>query len=380
MASADNNDPRIRVLLIEDDEVDARAVRRMLAEMPEVPIDLVHAESLDAGVAEIDNPADFDIVLLDLGLPECRGLPTLDKFREAVPDTPVVVLTAADDRDLGIAALQHGAQDYLIKGKVEAELMTRAMTYAIERHRLDVESKRLMIELKRSNAELEQFAYVASHDLMAPLRAVIGYCQLLERRCREELSNESQEWIDVIVESAKQMQVLIEDLLALSRVQREDKPEQVVDLGSIYDQVLVSLGAEIDDSAAAVTRDELPAVTANVTQMTQLLQNLIGNAIKFRGAAAPVVHVSAERNGSSWIFSVRDNGIGIDEKFSERVFEVFKRLHSQDAYPGTGIGLALCKKIVEVHGGRIWIESNVDEGSVFYFTLPKSRIAESAGA
>lgn len=376
MAPEDVTVPRIRVLIIEDDEVDARAVKRMLAEIPEVPVHLVHAESLEEGVAETKKSPAFDVVLLDLGLPESRGLPTLDKFRDATDDLPIVVLTSADDRQLGIQALQHGAQDYLTKGKVEAELMTRAMTYAIERHQLHRESERLLGELTRSNAELEQFAYVASHDLMAPLRAVGGYCQLLERRCRDELSQESQQWMEVIVDSAKQMQVLIEDLLALSRVQRRDKPEDVVELTSVYNQVLVSLAAEIEETSATVTCDDLPAVKANPTQMMQLLQNLVGNAVKFRGDKAPIVHVSAEQKSGEWVFSVRDNGIGIEEKYMDRVFEVFKRLHTQDAYPGTGIGLALCKKIVEVHGGRIWIESKMDEGSLFSFTIPSDRVTE----
>lgn len=225
-------------------------------------------------------------------------------------------------------------------------------------------------ELARSNTELEHFAYIASHDLQEPLRMVASYVQLLARRYKGKLDAEADEFIGFAVDGATRMQALINALLAYSRIGTKGKPFEVVDCEKIIAVALKDLQLALEESKAVVTHDPLPTVAGDGTQLRQLFQNLIANAIKFRGVESPKIYLSAERKGGEWIVSCRDNGIGIDSQFSERIFVIFQRLHSKEEYPGTGIGLALCKKIVERHGGRIWVESEVGKGSTFRFTIP----------
>ncbi len=225
-------------------------------------------------------------------------------------------------------------------------------------------------ELARSNAELEQFAYVSSHDLQEPLRMIGSYLQLLEKKYQGQLDDKADKYINFAVDGAARMQNIINDLLAFSRVTTRGKELEITNVESIFNQVLINLEVSIKENTAIITHDPLPKVMADDTQLTQVFQNLISNAIKFRGEDNPKIHIAAVRESNQWLFSVQDNGIGIDPKHKERIFEVFKRLHKRRDYPGTGIGLAICKKIIERHGGNIWVESELGHGSVFYFTLP----------
>ena len=234
--------------------------------------------------------------------------------------------------------------------------------------------------LERSNRDLEQFAYVASHDLQEPLLMVSSYTQLLARRYKGQLDADADDFIAFAVEGANRMQRLINDLLTWSRLTTRGKPLEPTDCSSALGQARVNLSAAIAESNALVTNDDLPTVMADEAQLARLFQNLIDNAIKFRGQEPPRVHVSAERlplpqagegrGGGEWIFSVRDNGLGIEPQYHERIFVIFQQLHGKEKYPGTGIGLAICKRIVERHGGRMWVESELGEGSTFYFTIP----------
>jgi signal transduction histidine kinase/CHASE3 domain sensor protein len=242
-----------------------------------------------------------------------------------------------------------------------------------ERKRVEAALAQHVRELARSNAELEQFAYVASHDLQEPLRMVASYTQLLARRYRGRLDADADEFIDFAVDGASRMQNLIEDLLSFSRVGTRGRPFEQVSGELVLDQALSQLRVTIEENGAEVTHGPLPSVVGDASQLTQLLQNLIGNAIKFRGREPPRVHVSARPEGQDWVFSVQDNGIGIDPQFRERIFVIFQRLHSRSRYPGTGIGLAICKKIAERHGGRIWVESKPGQGATFLFTLPQKQ-------
>ena len=235
------------------------------------------------------------------------------------------------------------------------------------------ERKLIEEELIRSNAELEQFAYIASHDLQEPLRAVAGMVQLLQKRYEGQLDERADEYIKHAVDAAARMQSLIQALLSYSRAQRDNQPMEQVDAGTSLQLALKNLDTSIRDNHAVITADALPRVHANPAQLTQLFQNLIGNAIKFRRDVEPQIHISATKLTDAWQFSVRDNGIGIEPQYFERIFMIFQRLHTQREFSGTGIGLALCKKIIERHGGRIWVESEPEHGSVFHFTLPLRR-------
>ncbi len=232
------------------------------------------------------------------------------------------------------------------------------------------EQKRVEGELKCSNAELEQFAYVASHDLQEPLRMVASYTQLLAKRYHDKLDADADEFIAYAVDGANRMQALLNGLLDYSRVGTHRKPFKWTFCEAVFDQAVANMKVAIEHSGAAVNHDPLPTVMAEEGQLVQLVQNLIGNAVKFRSKEPPRIHISAEKKDNEWVFCVKDNGIGIDPQYAERIFVIFQRLHTKEEYDGTGMGLAICRKIVERHGGRIWVKSQPEEGSTFYFTIP----------
>ena len=244
----------------------------------------------------------------------------------------------------------------------------RALDHELKRHIEEI--KHANAELERSNKELEQFAYVASHDLQEPLRVISGYTQLLQRRYREQLDGNAVEYIEFAVDGAKRMQNLINDLLTFSRVSLRAKAFTPVNLADVLRIASANLRTALDESHGVVESVPLPEVSGDKTQLVQLFQNLIGNSLKFRREGiAPKIKIEAQKRGDFWEFSISDNGIGIPPQYAEKIFVIFQRLHNRDMYPGTGIGLALCKKIVERHGGEIWLDQQIQEGACFRFTL-----------
>jgi len=239
-----------------------------------------------------------------------------------------------------------------------------------ERKQAEEGLEQSMAELARSNAELEQFGYVVSHDLQEPLRMVSSYLQLIARRYQDRLDGEANEFIAFAVDGATRMKKMITDLLAYSRVGKQKEGIAPIACETALNEARANLEAPITESSAEVSHDPLPTVVGNAHLLVHLFQNLIGNAIKFHGKEPPRIHVSATPDEQGWLFSVRDNGIGLKQEDADRIFLVFQRLHTRDEYPGTGIGLAICKKIVENHGGRIWVESEPGKGAAFHFTLP----------
>lgn len=254
-------------------------------------------------------------------------------------------------------------------GEIKAALELRKAIVNIVLRQAD-ELALLAQDLERSNAELKKFAYVASHDLQEPLNQVANYVQLLEMRYGEELDEDAKEFISFAVEGVSLMQTLIDDVLAYSKVDKQAIEFQPTEVEVALERALTNLRKRISETGATITHDKLPNIMADGTQLMQLFQNLIGNAIKFRSDQPPVIHVGALRLEDEWLFSVQDNGMGLDPQFSDRIFVIFQRLHTRDEYPGTGMGLAICKKIVESHRGRIWVESQISEGATFYFTIP----------
>ena len=313
------------------------------------------SEVVGKPIVEFILPADRDLV---------RGRALARQRGEEVPD---IYEYRALRSDGGVRNVQVVAVAITYENLPSNAIILRDITRRVRAEDLlDVRAK----ELERSNRDLEQFAYIASHDLQEPLRMVSSYVQLLARRYEDKLDKDADEFIDFTVDGVTRMQTLIDDLLAYSRIGTDDRPHTPVDCETVFTQVERTFEGIIAECAANVTRGRLPTIMGDATQITQLLQNLLGNAIKFRGDAAPRVHVSADRNGDLWRFSFQDNGIGIPPQHQQRIFEPFQRLHGRSEYPGTGIGLAICSKIAEQHEGRIWVESQAGTGTTVYFTLP----------
>ncbi len=276
---------------------------------------------------------------------------------------------AADDRYEGVGIKKDGTKVILETSNKVTEYEGKPSFSIIIR---DISERKEMEEaLARSNEDLKEFAYMASHDLQEPLRMVSSYVQLLGRRYKGKLDADADEFIGYAVEGAYRMQKLINDLLAYSRIGTQGKDFKPTDCEAVFEQAVYNLQTAVEESGTVVTHDALPTVTADATQLVQVFQNLIGNAIKFRSKELPRVHISAERRRNEWLFFVRDNGIGIDPQYHDRIFAMFQRLHGQGEYTGTGIGLTICRRIVERHGGRIWVESESGKGATFYFTIPE---------
>ena len=399
----------IKILLFEDNPGDAGLIEEMVNDSANYSYELKIAETMEEGMdlLKVDS---YNLILLDLGLPDSDGINTFLNVQRENSAVPIIILTGLNNDNIGVEAVKMGAQDYLTKGSVDPDLLERSIKYSIERNKVQLElqkyrdnleekvekrteeldkaNKRLKIEiedhkkteiklekylaeLKRSNKELQQFAYVASHDLQEPLRMVASFTQLLEKKYKGQLDSDADEFIKYAVDGAQRMQLLINDLLAYSRVSTRGEEFQLVDLDKAFNESLQNLKMSIDENEAKITIDPLPTIVADQIQIIQLFQNLVGNAIKFRGDETPEIHMAAEEGEDEWIFRVIDNGIGIDSQHSQRIFRVFQRLHERDKYPGTGIGLSICEKIVERHGGYIWVDSKPGNGSAFCFTISK---------
>jgi len=301
--------------------------------------------------------------------------------------TPIIFISAVNASETYVReGYALGAVDYIytpnpevLRAKVKVFVELSQKTEEVTRQaaairQLNAELEQRVAErtaaLQRSNEALQQFAYVASHDLQEPLRTIATYVKLLAQRYQGKLDTQAEEFIGFTVDGAERMQQLIQGLLAYSRVESKELLRTSVDCEHVLTCTLHDLQQAITESGAEITHDPLPTIEAEAKQLGLVLQNLLGNAIKFRSHEPPRIHVSAKQNEQYWRFAVRDNGIGLDPQHIERIFNIFQRLHTRQEYPGTGIGLAICKKIVERHGGQIWVESVPGEGATFCFTLP----------
>jgi signal transduction histidine kinase len=368
-----NQPTPLRVLVVEDVPADAQME---IAELRRSGYD-VSADIVDTSdrLRESLSRHIYDAILADYRLPQFRGMETLDILAQKGLSTPLILVTGALSPETAVECVKQGATDYVLKDNLAR--LPVCVKRALEETRLRQERSRAqqqlaekVEELARSNSDLEQFAYIASHDLQEPLRMVASYTQLLAERYRGQLDEAADRYIGYAVEGATRMQALLEDLLAFSRIGRDGAGHAAADANQALAEALENLALPIKQNAVTVTRSSLPTVLCDRFQLVQLFQNLIGNAIKFRGQEAPQVAISAQRLGQVSQFTVADNGIGIAPEHRDFIFKIFHRLHTRAEYPGNGMGLAICKKIVERHGGRIWVESELGRGSTFQFTFP----------
>jgi len=369
----------LRVLHVEDNELDAELVAQALRNGGfSFSVVVVQTETGFERQLRLQSP---DVVIADYDLPQWKGMEALDVLRREGLEIPLILVSGALGDVTAVECIKRGATDYVLKDGLAR--LPEAVRRALQEKRMlglrrqaEQDLARKVEELARSNADLEQFAYIASHDLQEPLRMVATYTQLLGERYRGRLDENADKFIGYASEGALRMQTLIQDLLAFSRVGRSGDACGRVDCDAAVEEVLQSLGPAMRASGAVVTHAALPMVWADRSQVAQIFQNLIGNAIKFRGKEAPAISVQAEKAGQQWLFSVSDNGIGIAPEYREHIFVVFQRLHTRAEYAGNGIGLAICKKIVEHCGGKIWVEAQADHGSIFKFTMPCDGPAE----
>lgn len=376
------DDTVLRILSIEDNPADARILQKILSPIDRVAtpqeyrvskFEIVELACLQDALHALSH-ATFDAILLDLGLPDSQGLETVRQVYERAPKIPILVMTGLDDEELAMEALRQGAQDYLVKGEIRRPWLVRAIHYAIERQQIVEQLQKLNAELARSNRELEQFAYIASHDLQQPLMSIGAFVQLISMKLEGRIDPKIERYLTQIGQAVTRMQQLIRDLLVYSRMGLGERPTELTDCNRCLQEALANLRSAIAESGAVVTTDNLPIVPADPAQWVQLFTNLIGNAVKYRRPhESPRIHVSVRQRRDEWCFRVRDNGIGIESEYFDRIFQIFQRLHSEREYPGTGIGLAICQKIVESYGGRIWVESEIDVGSSFWFTVPRNQ-------
>lgn len=359
-------------LLVDDDESNRDILSRQLQR---VGCTVTTAEDGEDALEQIARE-DFDVVLLDIVMPGLDGMAALQKIRTLYPNLPVIMISALDEMESVRKCLDLGAEDYLLK-PFDPVLLRSGLAATLDRKRLrDAERERTaaleaaLDRLQEINGDLQQFAYAASHDLQSPIRTVMTMSQLLARRYKGKIDGEADQLIESITEGMRRLNELVDDLLAYSRLSwRGDEPPAEISLETAVEMALANMEDLLKASEGSVETETLPVVTGRRTHFVQLFQNLIGNSLKYRGGRRPEVRITAEHGPEECVIHVSDNGIGFEPDYAAQIFEPFKRLHGYE-YPGSGIGLAICSRIVKQYGGRIWAESEAGKGSVFSFPIP----------
>jgi two-component system, sensor histidine kinase and response regulator len=369
-----------QVLVVEDNEAELRVICRILQE------EGFHVIGCSSAMLAIEHvhQRDFGVAVVDLRLPDLSGTQLLERIRRFDAQVRVIIYTVTATYDSIKEALHLGAFAYVEKLGDRTELLRqvhRACLERVDRYALDLEQAVVARtkELARSNRELEDFAAVVAHDLRSPLLTISGYCQVLQEECGDQLDATADGYLNQVIAGAARMHRLIEDLLEYSRTGQSQQPLETVDMESIVVQARANIEALVRQHEAQIDVQPMPIVRGDQTQLVQLFQNLLGNAIKFRRDESPKVRVWASSHDGCWQFAVEDNGIGIAHDQFDIIFQAFRRVHGGE-YPGTGIGLAICKKIVDRHGGRIWLESVAGQGTTFYVTLPQGKLPCSVPA
>jgi two-component system, sensor histidine kinase and response regulator len=371
---------RLKVLLVEDNPGDARLIQESLADASDQSFDLEIADTLRTGLQRL-HLGGIDAMLLDLALPDSFGMETFARAKAQAMGVAIIVLTGLADDSLALKLVQGGAQDFVAKVDVSGNNLTRAILYAVERERLEQEFRKLNLELEQrvkdrtaeleaSNRDLEAFSFSVSHDLRAPLTNLIGFADLLGTKYGTQMDEQAGKYLARIHESAFKMSHLIDDMLRLAKVGRQGLRKTKLPLRSLVDEVLAELGAEIDKRRIEWRISVLPVLFCDHALMKQVLANLISNAVKYtRPREKAVIEIGQLMMGGEAVVFVRDNGVGFDMHSADKLFAPFHRLHREDEFEGTGIGLATVQRIVEKHRGRIWAESQPGTGSTFFFTV-----------
>ncbi|HBC88039.1 MAG TPA: hypothetical protein DCZ94_13905 [Lentisphaeria bacterium] len=368
----------MQILLIEKDLGDIQTIRDFLSEISGEACKLFYSQSVP-GSLELLNREKIDAILIDLKTPLKTDSDTLLKIRDMFPSIPFVALTFFDDNEFDLASLGIDTRTLLYKHKLNGKILMKALHNAIEHKDLISQLQTQKIELERSNRDLEKFSYAVSHDLREPLRSISGFIQLLSKRYHGALDAKADHYIERLNAAAENMQVMITSVLEYSRISTHAEPFKLVDCNEILEHALGNLEVAINETGTRITHDNLPSVYADFLQLLRVFQNLIANSIKFssKNKNIPVIHVGVAKKDGFYEFYVKDNGIGIDSKYFDRIFTIFQRLHKESEFPGYGVGLAMCKRIIERHGGSIRIESEQDKGAIFYFTIPVANRKEN---
>lgn len=363
----------LSILIIDDCPEDREILVRYLGQMPQRDF---HITQTDSGIEgwELCQKEEPDCILIDYQLPDLDGLEFITSLsaEDHLRFCPVLMLTGQGNETVASEAMKSGAADYLVKGKLTPEGLFRAVTRAVEKASLLRVTHDQQLEIQRSQLELEQFAYTASHDLQAPVRRVIKFLELLQLDLKDMLTERSQDYMNRAMKSANHMSQLMQALLEFAQIGGSQQSFEQVDLNLVLKEVIVQLEVLITTTGAKIEYGVLPTISGNRMCLLQLFQNLISNALKFRSDKPPCINLTAQLKGSMWALKVQDNGVGIPLESFESIFGLFQRVDNGTKAEGTGIGLALCKKIVDLHSGRIWVESEEGVGTAFQLTFPSN--------